>query len=64
MFNALKAVKAVNPLLKELPKDIVKFQLISSYCQVTLGKILEKIDPDSVLYLEATEETEFKVGED
>jgi hypothetical protein len=55
MFNALKAVKAVNPFLKELPKDIVKFKLIFSYCQVTVGKIVAKIDHDPVLDLESTE---------
>lgn len=63
-FDDLKDAIMPNPFLEKLPNDIVKFQLVSSCCQVTLGKIIEKIDPDSVIHLEATEATEFKIDED
>jgi len=64
IFDVLKDAAISNPFLEKLPNDIVKFQLLSSCCQVTLGKISEKIDPESAMHLEATEETEFKIVED
>ncbi|MEM3041450.1 MAG: hypothetical protein QXG97_05445 [Nitrososphaerota archaeon] len=53
LCESLKDVKINNDFVDNLPNDAVKFQLISSYCFTRLLEISEKLDPSSVLHLEA-----------
>lgn len=52
VFDSLKSIDIGNDFVKSLSNDFVKFQLITSYCNVKLMDISEKLDPDSVLELE------------
>jgi hypothetical protein len=60
IFSALQNAYIVNDFLKKLPNDAIKFQLLASECCCTLLLIMRKIDPSSVLDLEATEDTTFE----
>jgi len=60
VFAELAKARIKNKFLSRLPNDIVKFQLLSSQCSVMLFKISEKIDPNSVMHLEATDEITFE----
>lgn len=64
IFALMEKAKISNPFLAKLPHDVVKFQLLASLYSVSLLKISEKIDPQSVQVLEATDETVFKKSED
>jgi hypothetical protein len=52
-FVALKNAKTKNGFLKGLPNDSIKFQLFVSKCFVELLYISKRLDPNSVLELEA-----------
>ena len=60
IFSALQNAHIVNDFLKKLPNDAIKFQLLASECSCTLTMIMRKIDPSSVLDLEATEDSTFE----
>ena len=60
VFSALQNVHIVNDFLRKLPDDEIKFQLLASECSCTLTMIMRKIDPSSVLDLEATEDSTFE----
>jgi hypothetical protein len=55
-FEALKDVEIDSDFVKNLPNDYVKFQLIVSYCFTKLLYISKKLDPTSVLDLEAIDD--------
>jgi hypothetical protein len=52
-FVALKDANTKNGFLKGLPNDSIKFQLFVSKCFVELLHISKKLDPNSILELEA-----------
>jgi hypothetical protein len=60
IFAFLEKTKMKNAFLTKLPNDVIKFQLVASCCSVTLMKIFEILDPESVVHLEATAETTFE----
>lgn len=64
VFAQLGQARIQNTFLAQLPHDVVKFQLLVSSCSVNLLKISQKVDPNSVLDIEATEETVFKENPD
>ena len=60
VFSALRNAYIVNDFVKKLPDDEIKFQLLVSECSCTLIMMMKKIDPNSALDLEATEDTKFE----
>lgn len=60
-FELLENVDIGNDFVKNLPDDSVKFQLIFHHCFAELLYISKRIDPNSVLELESTDETTFEI---
>jgi len=52
VFEPLKNIHTTNSFLKNLPNDLVKFQLTTSKCFAELVTVSKSLDPSSVLELE------------
>jgi len=60
IFITLQEIEINNDFVTNLKNDARKYQLLSSYCSIFMCELQEKIAPEEILQLEATEETKFE----
>ena len=61
VFESLSEIKCGDNRINVLPNDCQKYQVTCSYCSLQIFNIIQELSPETIMHLESTEETEFKL---